>query len=100
MLAPNKAAARHLRACARYIKNYGLLRGGMGFDGGPRCMLGAVSSICSRDAASEASQNARKFLYLITGAGAVADYSDSVEAPDAIAAFNIAADIAEVGWDE
>lgn len=100
-LAPNKIAARQLRAGAKYVKEHGLARGMLGRDGDSRCMLGAIYSVCRADFDGiERTRAARRFLYLITGYAEIPSYSDGASVEDAIAAFNIAADIAEVGWDE
>jgi hypothetical protein len=80
--------ADQLRAAAQYIREHGLLAGSAGFDGGPRCMIGALYSV---------SLSTPRILHRVCGPS-IADFSDACAKvgadDDAIAALEIAADLA------
>ncbi len=82
-----------LRAAAQYIREHGWRRQWYGRHGGPRCMLGALWSANPESAYRD---EWGRILMDVCGCRA-ADFNDKYckSADDAIAALEIAADLAE-----
>jgi hypothetical protein len=89
------SVAHDLRAAADYLREYGWRRWAMGYHGGPRCMLGALESVCV--VRSTIWQRASFVtMKIFDGEPRLAVFNDyhCKTADDAIAVLEIAADLA------
>jgi hypothetical protein len=90
-----KTAEQVLRGAADYIREHGWLRGRQGQDGGPRCMVGAMWSIGLADMNIDEWFKLGALTKVIGGEDVLLFNDDHCKtANDAIAALEIAADLA------
>jgi hypothetical protein len=89
-----KTAEQVLRGAAQYIREHGWRRRYYGTHGGPRCMLGALMSASAPDRFY--GLRVAGTLMPVTGGSSPAEFNDvhCKTANDAIAALEIAADLA------
>jgi len=95
-------AEQILRAAAKYIRRHGWRQEEYGADGGPRCMAGAVRSVVGLEPDlpdTDEYEGLMSILEKVAGPN-IADFNDVYcrTADDAIAALEIAADLAAPEW--
>lgn len=92
--------AAQLRRAADYLRDRGWATNQAGGYGAPACMAGAIRTVRSLDH-DVLSNHLRQWVLLVCGTTTVIDFNDNHcrSSHDAIAALEIAADLAEAGWD-